>query len=87
MSRSRPAWNGLFDSVYGFLDLYALVNVTYSHEATTRYADGVLTPKDYKEGLGIVDCFDEIHVKSVNSVTMVKNFISNFKLPPETTPK
>lgn len=55
--------------------LYILSIITYPHSTYTRYPDGKLTPKDYKPGLGIVDCLPDLFPEVKNNIEALKIYL------------
>jgi hypothetical protein len=58
------------------IKLYLLAVITFSHWEASHYPTDYFSPKDYKEGLGIVDCFEEILLKTKDCFSLMEKYIS-----------
>ena len=60
----------------GFIDLYVLSCITYPHWMSTRYSDQSVKPDDYRDGLGIFDCFEKLLRLSEKSIKSIEKYLS-----------
>ena len=63
------------NSIISIISLFILANITFPHNFSTRYPDGDIKPSDYKKGMGIVDCFEEIYKKTKESIDALEEHI------------
>lgn len=50
----------IINLVSNFIMMYILSVITFPHFSFTRYPDGKIKPTDYKRGLGVIDCLDDL---------------------------
>src|SRR4030042_3907358 len=67
------------DLVMASLRLYLLASVTFPHERYSRYADGVVKPREYTPKLGIVASMKNIWNETEAAISEVQQLIDSSK--------
>ena len=67
------------DLVMASLRLYLLASVTFPHERYSRYADGVVKPREYTPKLGIVASIKNIWDETETAISEVQRLIDSSK--------
>jgi hypothetical protein len=67
------------DLVLASLRLYLLAAVTFPHERYSRYADGVVKPREYTRKLGIVTSIKKVWNETETAISEVQRLIDSSK--------
>lgn len=67
------------DLVMASLRLYLLASVTFPHERYSRYADGVVKPREYTPKLGIVASIKKVWNETEAAISEVQQLIDSSK--------